>query len=240
MARTMTLDAEADIAAGNVTGVLLVELEFPSGVVRFNASDVTVAWDGDDYLGAARCSGIEPVHETAAPVGQALNVRFSGIDTGYMSAILDDDWQDQPARMYVATYSQSTKQLTDAPTLVFQGAMDEPLVSMGETATIQVALENPMADWDRPRLRRYTDADQQARYPGDLFFEFVAETETRDIVWGNYKGPAAPDPLKLLNRTWDRFNTSLIGKGLLHLTGGKPVANAARKVGDAIGKIFGW
>lgn len=239
MARTMTLDAEAAIAAPHAISALLVELEFPSGVVRFNSSDVTVQRDGDDYLGAARCSGIEPVQETAAPVAQALNLRFTGLDPAYMAAILDDDWLDAPARIYVAHWDAGTAQLVDAPTLVFQGVMDEPLVSVGETATIQVALENPMADWDRARLRRYNDADQQARYSGDKFFEFVEELQSKELVWGIYKGPPAPDPLKLFNRTLDRITNFKIA-GIPTAPGAKLVVNAARKVGDAIGKVFGW
>ena len=36
-------------------------------------------------------------------------------------------------------------------------------------------------DLERAEVRRYTDADQQAEYPGDRFFEFVAALQEAEI-----------------------------------------------------------
>lgn len=234
MARTMTAAAEAALDESHVITVLLAELEFPSGTVRFNSSDVLVEWDGNQYLGAASCSGIEPIAESVQPQAAALNVRFSGLSSAFVDAILDDHYQGEPARIYVALWDRDDATLIDDPVLVFSGRMDEPVVEVGANATLQLALENEMADWSRPRLRRYSHADQTAVYAGDLFFEWTEELQSKELVWGIYKGPAAPDPLKVLNRTIDRA-LSWAPFGPL-----KPVVNAARNVGDRIARVFGW
>jgi hypothetical protein len=123
-------------------------------------------------------------------------------------------------------------QIAGEPVLVFTGRMDEPVVTVGRTADIQLALENRFADWDRPRLRMYTDADQQARHPGDKFFEYVAAMESTSIVWGTYRGPVAPDPLQQLNRFFDKVERYPII--------GKPIVQTVRKLGDVVANLFGW
>lgn len=239
MPRELASAAETALAGSHVIDALLVELEFPSGTVRFNTSSETIAWSGNTYLGAGAVSAIEPVQESVAPVAAALAIRFTGLDPAYVSAMLNDNWQGEPGRIYLALWDTTTVDLVSDPVLLFEGEMDEPVIEVGQRATLQVTLENVLGDWDRPRLRRYSHADQTARYSGDLFFEFAEELQSKDIVWGIYKGPVAPDPLKVFNRTLDRVLGSPLGKiatrGL-----GKPALNAARKVGDALGNVFGW
>ena len=41
-----------------------------------------------------------------------------------------------------------------------------------------------MIDWGRARTIRLSDADQQARFPGDLGFEFGPEATEKEIFWG--------------------------------------------------------
>ena len=54
----------------------------------------------------------------------------------------------------------------------------------GETATIQVTVENRLIEFERTRIRRYTAEDQKIDYPNDKGLEFVAEMAEKEIVWG--------------------------------------------------------
>ena len=49
---------------------------------------------------------------------------------------------------------------------------------------ITLLAENRLRDLERLRARNYTDADQQAEYPGDRGFEFVPALQTMSIPWG--------------------------------------------------------
>ena len=232
MPRSLTTDVEDALAASNVCWVLLYELYFPSGTVRFCSAMHDVEWDSNTYLGAGAVSAVEPVMESVSPTALARNIRFSGIDTSYLTAILDDAYQGQTVREYLALCDEHWQIIAD-PILTFEGRMDEPEISVGTEAVIQLSVENRMAGWDQPRLRRYNYADHSSRNPGDLFFEFVEELQDKAIVWGTYKGPVAPDPLKLMNRTLDKWSRFFPGSKQI-------VLDPLRKVGDVLGNIFGW
>ena len=70
------------------------------------------------------------------------------------------------------------------PQIIFSGRIDNLQIAFGETAEIVCNLENRLADWLRPRIRRYTDADQKDLYPGDRGLEYVAAAVDKEIVWG--------------------------------------------------------
>jgi len=40
-----------------------------------------------------------------------------------------------------------------------------------------------MADFARPNVIRYTNADQQQRYPGDRFFEFTEQMAEKSVAF---------------------------------------------------------
>lgn len=230
----MTVAAETALAQPQIACAVLVDLAFPSGTVRFSNAGHTITWDGDTYLGAGAVSGLEPIAETASPQALSLNVRFSMLDPDYAAAILGDEYQGQPAIVRLALFDVEDLTVIADPVLVGSYRMDEPLITVGTTATIQLSLENRMADWDRPRLRRYNHADQTAVYAGDLFYEFVEELQDKVIAWGTFKGPVAPDPLKIFNRTVDKVVNRVPIPGL------QQQVNVVRKLGDAIGNVFGW
>ena len=232
MPRSLTSATTTAVTSSHVPLCVFVELVFPSGTLRFTNAGHAMQWDGETWLGAGNLARVEPITEVASAQAAALNVQVSGIDPAYVSAILDDHYQGNPARIWIATLNAEMEVL-DAPVLVFQGRMDEPYVTIGETADVQLALENRFADWDRPRLRMYSDADQQARHPGDRFFEYIASMESTSINWGTYRGPVAPDPLRQFNRTLDKAARFIPGAKQL-------VLDPLRRVGDSIAKVFGF
>ena len=75
------------------------------------------------------------------------------------------------------------------PVVVFSGFMDTMVINdSSETATIQVAVENRLIEFERTRIRRYTAEDQKIDYPNDKGLEFVAEMAEKEIVWGKPMG----------------------------------------------------
>jgi len=50
-------------------------------------------------------------------------------------------------------------------------------------ATIELKIESKMVDLRKPRIRRYTHADQQSRFPTDKIFEFVDRIQTESLEW---------------------------------------------------------
>lgn len=195
MARTITTAMTDALAASHVELVVLVELDLPDGVLRFNSSGVTLSWDGNDWLGAGAVTAVQPIDEATSPQAAALAVQFSGIDPSFVSQIMVDHYQGRPATIWLAALSAG--QVVDDPITMFSGYIDEPTIELGLTATITLTLENEWARWERAPDLLYTDAEQQAEYPGDTGFRYVEELENLEISWGQYKGPAAPKPISL-------------------------------------------
>ena len=56
-----------------------------------------------------------------------------------------------------------------------------PRMIDGAEPSVALACESRLVDLKRAEVRRYTDADQQAEYPGDRFFEFVPALHEAEI-----------------------------------------------------------
>lgn len=190
MARTITTAMADALAASHVDLVVLIELDLPDGAVRLNTSAVTVSWDGHDWLGAGAITAIQPIEETTSPQAAALAIQLSGIDPAFVAQIMVDHYQGRAASVWLA--AMSSGEVVDDPIMMFAGFIDEPTIELGGTATVTLTLENEWARWERAPDLLYTDAEQQAEYPGDTGFRYVEELENLELSWGQYKGPAAP------------------------------------------------
>ena len=42
-------------------------------------------------------------------------------------------------------------------------------------------------DWERSRIRRYTNQDQQQKFSGDKGLEFIQELQEKELFWGVVK-----------------------------------------------------
>lgn len=62
---------------------------------------------------------------------------------------------------------------------------DPPTYSGSGSAQIIVTAESRLAGWERPRVRRFNDADQKKQYPTDRFFEGMVEGVEVEVVWPN-------------------------------------------------------
>lgn len=70
------------------------------------------------------------------------------------------------------------------PELIDFGMLDFAKTTTGETGSITFSSESRFAAWERPQVRRYTDAEQQRLYPDDRGFEFVGQAAQKEIIWG--------------------------------------------------------
>ena len=80
-----------------------------------------------------------------------------------------------------------------APMAVYIGVMMPPRVTRqaatetsGATRTLVLPTENAFFARGRPAAGRYTDREQQTRFPGDRFCEYTAQLVNHTINWPNY------------------------------------------------------
>jgi hypothetical protein len=172
--------AEQDV----IHPVLLAKLEFDSGDVLAHSRLGPLTFGGDTYSGVGQFGGVTPAEESSDLSRTTLNLTLSNIP-GDMGAIaLGEHYQGRTATLYLGYIDPDTQQLAGDPVILYRGRMDTMDVEQGDTFTVTVGIESRFAAWDKPAVRRYNNADQQARYPGDRGMEFAEQSAEKQVVWG--------------------------------------------------------
>jgi hypothetical protein len=136
--------------------------------------------DGTTYTGAGHLMNISEVQESSDIAAYGAKLTLSGIPSEYVSLARTEPYQGRRARVKFGVEVGGTKYFIN----VFSGEMDQLNIEVGpDTATITVEVESRLVDLKRPRVRRYTDADQKAEYPDDLAFEFVTRLQDEVLEW---------------------------------------------------------
>ncbi len=183
MTRNLNPTTESATLAANYRELLLVELDFASGTVYAHSGGGNFTWAGHTYLGVGRLGKVSEIEETEALQANAIKIELSGVDPANVSISLNEEYQGRPARVYIAYLDENYALLGD-PVGPFSGQMDTMDGELGKLSTLTLTVESRLVDWMRARIRRWTDADQQAEYPGDKGLEYVSQMAEKELVWG--------------------------------------------------------
>jgi hypothetical protein len=178
------------LAAGNLTAVtgevvtrtMAVALDFPSGMARWNGSTLDIVIGGNTFLGLGALGSIGVIEEGAETRPYGLTVGITGVPRDAVALALTQEYQGDAATIWEVQLDANGQPI-GTPPIAFRGRMDQMSVTLGDTASVTVRLENRLADWERARVRRYTDEDQKRAFAADKGFEFVTATVDKDIVW---------------------------------------------------------
>lgn len=192
MSRTITAGQDAATASGNVTGCLLAYLDFSSGIVRVSSLTYNIDYGGYTWMGAGAVSSIDAVQESADQQVHDIKMKLSGVPSDKVATALGEYYQGRPVRLYWAQLS-AKHQIEDAPVLFFEGRIDTMEIGLGAQAMITLTGQSRLADWNRARVRRYNDGDQQAAHPGDLFAQYVEQMVSVELIWG--QAGSSPSPV---------------------------------------------
>lgn len=136
--------------------------------------------DGNTYTGAGELLSISELRESSDIAAYGATLTLTGIDNSLISLALDEPYQGRRAIVKFGILSSGVRYAST----VFVGEMDQMNIIMGpETSTIELDVESRLVDLQRPRLRRYTDADHKSRYPNDDAFEFVTRIQNESLEW---------------------------------------------------------
>ena len=184
MARDVTSATKAESKKlAEAKPLLLTKMQFDSGFVRLWGGRGPLDFNSETYLGVGDLGRISQVEEGVEQRAYGMTFELSGISASFVSLALSEELQNRKAEFWLGFFDNDYALVLD-PALVFRGRMDTMDIQIGETATITVTVESRLIDWNRPRIRRYTDADQQERFPGDLGFQFMSDASEKEINWG--------------------------------------------------------
>ena len=114
-----------------------------------------------------------------------MTVTLSGIPSSLIATALAEDYMGRVATVWFGTLDSSGALVAD-PEPVFGGLIDSmPITDAGETATIELQIENRLARLENTSTRTFTPEDQALAFDGDKGLDFVvALNDGRKLIWG--------------------------------------------------------
>ena len=186
MARNITgAMATAAAQALGITVLLATELDFASGPKRIHSGLGDIGWDGKTFEGVGELGNVTEAEESAEIKDTALDLSLSGIINSFenMTIALTEDYRGRRGTLYLMFLDEAGDLILD-PVIIYEGRMDNMVITQGDTLTVTVRLLSVFADWNRARIQRYTNENLQVRHPGDRFAEFVPQMVEKEIKWG--------------------------------------------------------
>ena len=183
MSRTITIAANNEAKADQLKLITLAELSFASGYVRAHSGVGNFVYNGNTFFGVGAYGGISGVKEGSNLEAEKITATLSGVDPAYISIALNEQYQGRPANFWIG-FLNATEQLITDPVLVFGGRIDTMNIQLGQVGEVTISVINKLADWAKPKVRRYNDSDQQSIFPGDLGMQYVERAAEKTLFWG--------------------------------------------------------
>lgn len=184
MPRAGSATTLAAFADARVVFYALVELDYAGDPVRVTSLPYAVTYEGNTYVGVGGLGSIGEIAEGSEIRSYGVSLRMSGIPLAYAKQVIAQDGQGRAGRIWLGVLDPDSHAASGQPVLVYQGRIDVTDIELGSAIAVTVTLESRLIDWERARHYLYTDADQQAAFPGDTFLEFVAGVADMEITWG--------------------------------------------------------
>lgn len=186
MTRDMTSAAQTASQADQGFLVLAAaELDFKSGFLRLHSGAGDKILFGNTYKGIGGFGRISAIEEKAELGATIVELSISGIEnnSNNVNIVLTENYRNRPATIYLV-FIDSDGEIVPDPTILFRGFMDNALITQGKELSVTVRVNSIMADWDRAKVSRYTNEEQQDRFPADRGLEFVPQMVEKEIKWG--------------------------------------------------------
>lgn len=181
MPRTIDAATIAAIQDRLVRWVVIVKIETPSLDILMTSGDNDLSYGGDVYL-PGTLGNISPVSEDGLQ-DSAISLTFSGVDAATLAAAGSQDFLNSPVMVRLIPHDENW-QPVGGGILIFDGfTSDAPSISWGNESQVAVSCRGKFAALDRQRSERYSDAEQQRKYPGDLGMQYAASVANKDVVW---------------------------------------------------------
>lgn len=177
---TATTNAGFDsAAAAAVVGALyLVQMDFAGGTLYYTNWPHDVVVGAQTYTGLGTLGAVSPIRESEDGGSQTVDLELSQVNVSMLALALGNvaNYQDRAVRIYLAL-TDSAFVISGDPVRRFSGYMDVVSVKRdGESAKIMMRCTSGGADVRKsPAALRMNDAQHQAKFPGERFFEFAPD-----------------------------------------------------------------
>lgn len=173
----------------------LLYLGLDSGATYLWSGVGDLVYDSNTYQGVGAMGSIGAVAEDSKLSDVRFNVQLSAIPAESLPDFVDEVTTGNPINRPFTIhlgFMDDEGQLQDAM-LLTAGFIDGADISETQgddgqrLGSIRLTMASESTRLARSDFRRMTNQSQQAIFTGDKGFEFVADTNMREIVWGSVK-----------------------------------------------------
>lgn len=181
---TLGVATLAQLSATTARPVLFMDLHLDAGIERFHTWIGEIVWDSNTWYGAGELASVEEVEETVALSAAPLRVGLNGVDSTILDLVDDEDIYLRAVNLYLGCLNES-EVLVENPGLIFAGFVQNVDLVMGgpEGDSVSLTIESELLELNRTRNVRYTDAQLQTEYPGDVGLEYLEQTKDFRTLW---------------------------------------------------------
>lgn len=183
--KTLSGDQTTAVQADTVNIGLFFTLNLSPTPVRYWTGVGSLVVSSNTYLGAGNFVSAQEILETVQSTATTQYFTLNGIPTSLLNTALDDNSYIGKTVNLQLGFFDSSNALIGSLISIYIGVADTMSISFGpETSSISLSAVNGRVLWDRNNLSRYTSAEQQRLYAGDLGFQFVTSSIQQDVKWG--------------------------------------------------------
>jgi hypothetical protein len=160
-----------------------------------------IIYDGNTYLGLGKVAGVAGLEESESLVPAAIRLSLNGLDPDLLAEVLDSSTFGSRITLMIG-YRQDDGLLVPSttPWIFYKGRVENADSTRGKNNSISITIQHDLAVLSRKVGSKYTNEEQQRRYPGDTAFQHIEKmaTITKQLNWG------VNDPGFIRNRDVDR------------------------------------
>lgn len=179
---------QAEVVKAKNAPVHLCSVTTTGGTFYMTDAYKDIVYNGHTYLKVGHFLNFSEIEESYEVMVSNVTISLSGVDQANIANFLNNDYIDQPVKIYLGFLGDSDVLVSD-PILIFEGRIDMPVVNedpTGGSCIVAVQASNAWVDFQRRTGRRANHEEQQIYFPGDKGFEFASEV-IHEIFWGRTK-----------------------------------------------------
>lgn len=181
--RNLTAGLVAQLQGTRMRPMVLVEIDFTNESIFVWSGVGSLTWNGHVWSGLGRLGAISPIVESTEIAAQNVTLTLSGIPPEMVTEVMSFVSQRSPVQVWFGTLTEDNQVIAD-PARCTNGFIDVPTLTDGvDTCTLALTVETPLVALKRASNGRFSDADQQKYFPGDLGFAYVTTLQNVYIQW---------------------------------------------------------
>lgn len=176
---------------------IMAEFEFKTETIRVWNGEHNLVSGGRSWVPMHGIGIIEGLQQKSDISSNQITITLTGFENenyDLISILLaeTDEVVQRLCKIYLQFFDDEWQPIGD-PVLIWFGFLQPPEVTttpkqefQGSQQTIKIMAENAYYNRAKPPIGKYTDRDQQRKFPGDSFFSFVPELVSKTFVYPDY------------------------------------------------------